>query len=256
MVVSVANRFKTAVASTAAVVTTLGLVTIPSHFGDPGVRRIGLGTVQLSSVVTTDVAAVLNTGDLQSIAETKASATAADSSGPNILQNLLYGAIALAATPIWYVGFPVTLPLSIAGGIALMQIFSSLSLGFGGAAKPDILTVFGTGAFLGLAFFAAAPLVAVYSAINSIFTPAASSAAATAARRPTASDIRTRAGGEKARVAAPRSASVDSGRSLAVASHPSSLSATTEPGTTMRRVATGARSGKAPAASASRLPSR
>jgi hypothetical protein len=68
------------------------------------------------------------------------------------------GAIALA--PIWYVGFPVTLPLSIVLGNALYAFGHPLS------PPPDVLTSLGTG----VALFAALPVLAVFTVASPLLS--------------------------------------------------------------------------------------
>ena len=59
-----------------------------------------------------------------------------------------------------YLAFPVTLPLSVIGGIAFFNFLNGLPLGFGGGGQ-DPITLSLIGALLGLGAFAVGPALAV-----------------------------------------------------------------------------------------------
>jgi len=149
-----------------------GLVTAtPDRHGLPTIRNEA-AHVQLQAVaVSTQVAALANTpgtsNSLVASAEGPAQTQASAVGTTEAVTAIATAAIALAAIPLWYLAFPVTLPVSVIGGIALFNLSSFWAVVTG--AKYDPIAYSLIGAAMGLGFFAVGlPIIAV-SAISSLF---------------------------------------------------------------------------------------
>lgn len=165
-----------AVAAAGAGILTLGLVTAPPN---PDITRARAETqaVRLAAVTVAHVPLpVLNAAapvPMTAITPSRGAASTlpaspfaaatpqANAATPTeIVTSVLWTAGAIALSPIWYVGFPVTLPLSIVLGNALYAFGHPLS------PPPDVLTSLGTG----VALFAALPVLAVFTVASPLLS--------------------------------------------------------------------------------------
>lgn len=180
----------TACAFATATIVTLSLWTAPPERHGSVTPRSEFAAVQLSAAVSTQAAAVVDTNppnaaSLPSIAASVAleSKQAAAVTPENLLQTLAIGALAIVGAPLWWVAFPVTIPLSIVGAgffINVAAAFGRLDCGF--CAAPSVGEQLATGlAFgipFGLLFYVAAPISLAISAVSSLLAPTTSPTAA------------------------------------------------------------------------------
>lgn len=175
--------------ATSAVVA-VGLVTMPPERSGFMLPRSQFAAVQLSAAVSTEVAAVVDSSPRIAVSEPSAAAAinlpakqAAAVTAQNLLQTLAIGALAIVGAPVWWVAFPVTIPLSVIGAgafINLVAAFGRLDCGFCAAPSvgEQLVTGLTFGIPFGLLFYAAAPISLAISAISSLLSPATSPAAA------------------------------------------------------------------------------
>lgn len=164
----------------------LGLVTALPERYEPVIARTEIAAIQLQAAVSTQIAALANAAATTTAPSGAATASAVGSASPqasatggtDAVTAIATAAIALAATPLWYLAFPVTLPLSVIGGIAFFNFLNALPLGFGGGGQGDPITLSLIGALLGLGAFAVGPPAVAVSALSSLFSPSSISAAA------------------------------------------------------------------------------
>ena len=164
----------------------LGLVTASPERYEPVITRTEFAAIQLQAAVSTQVATLANaaattttpSGAATASAVGSASPQASATAGTDAVTAIATAAIALAATPLWYLAFPVTLPLSVIGGIAFFNFLNALPLGFGGGGQGDPITLSLIGALLGLGAFAVGPPALAVGALSSLFSPSSVSAAA------------------------------------------------------------------------------
>jgi|GEM_PF-1591795 len=183
MTVSV-RRFSSSIgaAATAAVVT-FGLVTLPPERYDSAIVRTEVAAVQLKAAVSTQIALLAGaTATTAAPAAAPAAPQASATGDANPLTAIATAAILIAASPLWYVGFPVTLPLSVIGGIALFGLINALPLGFGGGGQGNPLLLGLVGAVIGAGFFAVAPFALAIGQISSLSSTTAAAAASRPAR--------------------------------------------------------------------------
>lgn len=170
-------------AATAAVVV-LGAVTVPSDQHASPIIRTEVAAVQLQAAVSTQIALLVSA----SAASTpSAAATAApadlqaaatigtDLIGTDFLTTVATAAIAVVGAPLWYLAFPVTLPLSVIGGLAYFNVADELPFGLGGQFDPIARSLIG--AFVGLGAFFVGPPALAFGALASFVTAATPAAA-------------------------------------------------------------------------------
>lgn len=195
MIKSACSRFNTATAAISGVGLALGLVVAPPAAHDSVIQRSGTTTSLLQTTASIQLASltqsVVLSADTATGVDHPSTASATASATANPLQNLVIAGLALALAPVWYVGFPVTLPLSLLLGVGTLQLFNLLPRGFGAGGSINPVTMLFGGALAGLGIFAAGPLAVAFSSISSLASP--TSAAAT-----TASAIRTGASARRA----------------------------------------------------------
>lgn len=177
---SIRQRSTGAVAAAAASVVTLGLVSAPPQGYEPLITRTEFAAIQLQAAVSTQAAALAG-----ATATPPSAAAAADAvtdiplpslsfNGGSGLQAIATAALTLALTPLWYLAFPVTLPVAVIGGAILVNGFNSIPFGnttiFGalfGALGPIGASL--VGAALGLGAFAVGPLALIVGSLQSVF---------------------------------------------------------------------------------------
>lgn len=189
----------TAIAAASGVAVALGLVAAPPNGSDVMGARFETALVQLRAAVSPYDSATFNTigtpaaalitsdATTSPMTPVAASSVAAATGDTNVLQNLVIGALAAVAAPFWYIGIPVTLPLSIAVGIGFIEFVNLLPRGFGAGGSINPVAGALLGAVVGVGIYAVGPLAIVGAAIGAIFAPATS---ATAAATTTASSKR------------------------------------------------------------------
>lgn len=152
--------------------------------------RSEVAAVQLSAAVSAEIAAVVDSSARSAVSAPSAAASidlpakqAAAVTPQNLLQTLAIGALAIVGAPVWWVAFPVTIPLSVIGAGAFINLaatFGRLDCGF--CAAPSVGEQLATGLTfgipLGLLFYVAAPISLAISAISSLLSPATSQTAA------------------------------------------------------------------------------
>lgn len=206
MTKSACSRFNTATAAISGVGLALGLVVAPPAPHDSVVQRSGAAAPLLQTTASIQLASLTQSVVLPADTATgvdrhsTASATAAATANP--LQNLVIAGLALALAPVWYVGFPVTLPLSLLLGAGTLQFINLLPRGFGAGGSINPVTILFGGALAGLGIFAAGPFAVVISAISSLTSPS-SAAATTASALRTGASARRAANGIAARSVSP-----------------------------------------------------
>lgn len=183
-------------AAATAIMLTLGMVTVTPERLGPVSLRTEVARIQLqAAALSTQVAALANTTTPRPEAATAATGSPASPQASAVgttdpLTAIATAAIAAVAAPIWYVAFPVTLPLSVIGGMTIFSISSLWITAVGGTPDPGLNLILG--AAVGLGFFAVGPLGVALNAIASLipgadpfypftFTPAASQPPATPA---------------------------------------------------------------------------
>lgn len=169
-------------AAATATVVALGLVSLPPERHASAIARTEVAAVQLQAAVSTQIATLVHASaaSTPSAAETTAPANpqASATGDTDALTAIATAAIAIAAAPLWYLAFPVTLPLSVIGGIALLNFLDGLPLGFGGGGQGNPITLSLIGALLGLGAFVVGPPALAISAVSSLFNAPATPAAA------------------------------------------------------------------------------
>ncbi len=170
----------------AAAVVTLGVVTVPPERLASISARTEIAEVQLRAVVSTQAAALANM-TATSIPPSASAASAVNPASPqasaigsnDTLTAIATAAIALVATPFWYLAFPITLPLSVIGGIALGPLIAAV----GGAFGANLATFGLIGGLLGLGAFVVGPLGLAFGAISSLLAAPADPLLPAAAQR-------------------------------------------------------------------------
>ncbi len=168
-------------AAAAVAVVAAGLVAAPPQPGRSAATRVEVAAVQLQAAVATEVGAVI---DVAGEIVPGADVPSASATGQQTLAALAGAVLAVALAPVWYVGFPVTLPLSVIGGIAMMQLVNYLPPFLGAGGTLDLLQVVGIGAVVGAVFFVTGPIIVGATAISSLLVPAAASGAASTITAP------------------------------------------------------------------------
>lgn len=225
MTTSACSRVNTTTAAISGVALALGLVVAPPATHDSAMTRSGVATSLLETTVSIQLASLsqsiaLSAGPASSVDHpSTASATAAATTNP--LQNVAVAALALAAAPVWYIGFPVTLPLSLLLGVGVLQLVNLFPIGFGAGGQINPVTILLGGAVAGLAIFAGGPLAIALGSLSSLASPAA-------ARATTASALRTGVSARRgANNVAARSAKPTAARSAAASSRGATAEART-----------------------------
>lgn len=170
-----ANVVNVCAVATASVVA-LGLVTTPPDRYEPVIARAEVAAIQLQAAISTQVATLANAAATSTLFAPAGTDVAIDPPSPrasatgpaDALAAIATAAIALAATPLWYVAFPITLPLSVVGGIAAANFSAVWSVAVGGGYDPVVFSLIG--AVIGLGLFAVGPLGIAVGAISSLFT--------------------------------------------------------------------------------------
>ena len=182
------------IAAATATLITAGLLTSPpGPLGAAAGVSHGFYAVQLQAVAKQAVAtqAVVTADDATLSAAPPApvhvASATADSTASDNLAGLLLGAAILIATPLWYLAFPVTLPLSVVGGaiggsvVVPRLLFAAMfcSLCANADIPPDLAF---TGAVIGalaapLVFLAAPPLIGFQLITGGLPAPASAAAA-------------------------------------------------------------------------------
>lgn len=182
MAILVGGRCRSAVALASASVVALSLVITHPDRNEPVIARAELAAIQLQAAVTTQVATLANSAmpatspeAVATAAVTPASAQASATGFAESLGTNALAAIAVAATPLWYLGFPLTLPFSVVGGITLLNISSIFAVAVGGTPDPVFNSLLG--AVLGLGIFAVGPLAVAYGLISGAAGPSYPAAA-------------------------------------------------------------------------------
>ena len=175
-----AQRAKVGALATAALVA-LGIVTAPLGPPASAITHTEVAAIQLQAAVSTHIATLVNASaaSAPSAAEMIAPVgpQASATGGTDALTQIATAAIAIAAAPLWYLAFPVTLPLSVIGGIAFLNFLNGLPLGFGGGGQGDPITLSLIGALLGLGAFIVGPPALAIGAVSSLFNASAMPAA-------------------------------------------------------------------------------
>ena len=194
MVVATSKRYVNLGAAATASVVALGLLAAPPERYESSTLRTESAVVQLRAVASTQIialAAAVKTLPASASA-TPYEAAILDSAPPqasatgsnDALTAIATAAIALVAAPFWYLAFPVTLPLSVVGGLAFAQLANALPAGFGLGGRGDPLTLGLLGAALGLGAFVVGPLGFAFGALSSLAAAPASSLLPAASQRP------------------------------------------------------------------------
>ena len=151
-------QYATVGATATAVIVALSLVTVPSERYDSVIARTEFAAVQLQAAVSTQIAslagaAVTAAASAATPAAPQASATQAEN---DTLKIIATAAISLVVAPLWYLAFPVTLPLTLLGSaFGFGSLLAAFSIGTGGSVSlPGYHLV---GALLGVPFFLVAP---------------------------------------------------------------------------------------------------
>lgn len=185
------------VASAAAAIVCTALV-VNSNVGQTHrlAREADLGSVQLIAAFAADLNSAIDATYLQAAtprpvpsrgAARIASSSAAAIAIPDSLRNVAIAALGVIGSPLWYVGLPVTLPVSIALASQLLDLYSLFSVALGGLfgnpfADPNPIFAPGqrgiTTLLLGLRIFAAGPFLVVRSALAGLITPGGAEAGA------------------------------------------------------------------------------
>lgn len=212
----------TSAASAAVVIA--GLVAVTPEPRNALGSRVEFAAVQLQSVETTDVSAILGNARPSATTSSKPSGAAAAAVGPALLA---------ITVPLWFAAFPITIPISVVFWTAAALRNPTF------AGNPINAIIFGVRAGLSNWFSAPLPLVFAFGAAASASrTTAAIQARATTSQPPTASASRntTRAAKTPSRGAAERSGGVPRAARTAVA-----------PNKAAKAVASAVRNGKATA---------
>jgi len=137
------------------------------------------GLIVIAGLVSAPPAPAALTAARVEVAAISLQSVSSAAPGPDqILEAVVTVSLAAAAMPLWYVAFPVTLPLSLALGGLLIELVD-----IGGLDTP-VTAILGSVA-LGAGIFAAGPLGFALAEVLPRFTPGAS-AVATRAQRSTA----------------------------------------------------------------------
>jgi hypothetical protein len=187
-------------ATATAAIVALGLVTVPPARYDSMTARTEFAAVQLKAAVSTEVVALANTlpigrpaglSDAAAVAPLSPQAAATSDSNVWTLETVAIVALAIVGTPLWWLGFPVTLPLSlIFGGIAagvgldLINKFYQIDCFTCGPAPSQVgsLSSLIAGIPLGLLTFAVAPILLAGVELTKRWSPTETPAAASARR--------------------------------------------------------------------------
>jgi len=161
------------IAAVSAAVVVAGSVAVPPELRNAGVNRVEVAAVQLQSVVTTDIGAILGNASPSATTTGNPAGAAASAVNPALL---------LITVPLWFVAFPVTIPLSVV-------FWTSVALRNRTFAGNPIAAIFyGIQAGFSNWFSAPLPIVFAFGGAASVpRTTAAIPARAAASQSPTAS---------------------------------------------------------------------
>ena len=167
-------------ATASAAIVAFGLVTVPPDRYDSVIARTEFAAVQLQAVVATEVAAIgnaaprgaatsrLSAASIASPVSVQASAI----SPTDALTVLATAALGIIATPLWWLAFPVTLPISFILAAQFAQTNTAVSSIFG----APLFTLLG-----GLYNFALGPLALAFTSLIPLLYPAPTPTAASGA---------------------------------------------------------------------------
>ncbi|WP_396926569.1 hypothetical protein [Mycolicibacterium sp.] len=180
-------------AAASAGILTLSMVTAPPDAGVAISRAEVRAVVQLAAVTTADartpVVTPLAAASTSSITPRSANAITpqASASLPSpetifadlLANNWVRAALTTALASIWYLAFPITLPLSIFGAAAILKALSSSPLISSGPMSNVKALV--AGIVLGTTVFAVVPALSVAGALGSLIAPLLPAPSTTAA---------------------------------------------------------------------------
>lgn len=158
MVGVVRSRSNALTAAACGVVVVSGLVFAPPEPLKLAAARVELAAVQLQSAVATELSAAVNTETVVTAAGAVLVSSSSEivqvppaNATDDLITKLLSAAVAIALAPLWYVAFPVTLPISLALGA-----FGSGLAGWWGSEGAALLSsvLFGLTIFTTFPFFA------------------------------------------------------------------------------------------------------
>lgn len=185
--------FTAGLAAASAGILTLSMVTAPPNTGVAISRAEVHAVVQLAAVATADartpVVTPVAAASTSSITPRSANAITphASASLPSpqailadiLANNWAKAALTIALASVWYVAFPITLPLSIFGAAAILKALSSSPLISSGPMSNVKALV--AGIVLGTSVFAVVPALSVAGALGSLISPLLPAPSTTAA---------------------------------------------------------------------------
>jgi len=181
-VVAVRHKFGSVVGLATAVAVALALVVNPPDQLRPGVLMPEIHVVQLQAVTAS---AVLNDAVAQVFAELepatsqagpRSNASASATGSPNLFAAAVAIGLGAVLLPIWYLTFPVTLPLTILTIAALGGVCSGCYSGSSNGASNPLANI----VLPGIQYWLTAPIQGIFN----LLSPGSSAAAAAAASVP------------------------------------------------------------------------